>query len=158
MSSRLDPYFSQLFVQLNDQGLSYRTVASELLQSSGIAVSPQALRSWHLRRTAKLAKRAKGLMAVDAIKSSLAPVAGSVTPMPPSTTVPGENLKSVVQQIADSDQVMAQRLQLQAQIAEEERRLSVYQSGAHTRYPVRRRAALVPSTNQVFQTNATGKH
>lgn len=58
MTSKLDPLFEQVFEQLNDRGLSYRSVCDQLLLHQGLKISPQALRSWHLRRSRKISERA----------------------------------------------------------------------------------------------------
>ncbi|MDD2811066.1 hypothetical protein [Rhodoferax sp.] len=60
MTSKLDPFFNQLFEQLAGEGLSYRTVCKSLL-SHGVEISPQALRSWFVRRTQKIAQRSSAL-------------------------------------------------------------------------------------------------
>lgn len=60
MTSKLDPFFNQLFEQLAGEGLSYRTVCKSLL-SQGVEISPQALRSWFVRRTQKIASRSNAL-------------------------------------------------------------------------------------------------
>ena len=60
MTSKLDPFFSQLFDQLAGEGLSYRTVCKSLLVQ-GVEISPQALRSWFVRRTQKIANRSSAL-------------------------------------------------------------------------------------------------
>lgn len=58
MSSKLDPFFSKIFELLNEQGLSYQSTCS-FLEIQGVKISPQALRSWYLRRNRKLMVRAK---------------------------------------------------------------------------------------------------
>ena len=60
MSSRLDPYFKQIFEMLNKQGYSYHAVC-EQLKFFGVNISRQALWSWHTRRTNKLLERSKKL-------------------------------------------------------------------------------------------------
>ena len=60
MSSKLDPFFSQVFHQLMQEGLSYRTVCKSLL-ASGVEISPQALRSWYVRRVQKISSRTTAL-------------------------------------------------------------------------------------------------
>lgn len=60
MASKLDPFFNQLFEQLTVEGLSYRTVCKFLL-GMGVEISPQALRSWYVRRTQKIARRSNAL-------------------------------------------------------------------------------------------------
>lgn len=56
MTSRLDPYFSQIFQKLNQEGRSYHFVR-EYLKSEGIEISRQALWSWHTRKSQKLLMR-----------------------------------------------------------------------------------------------------
>lgn len=58
MSSKLDPYFNELFDQLNEQGKSYRSVCGNLLMM-GVEISPQSLRSWHVRRMRKITSRSQ---------------------------------------------------------------------------------------------------
>ena len=58
MSSKLDPFFSKLFELLNEQGLSYQATCN-YLAIQGVTISPQALRSWYLRRNRKLMLRAQ---------------------------------------------------------------------------------------------------
>lgn len=60
MSSKLDPFFNEVFDQLTREGLSYRTVCKFLL-GQGVEISPQALRSWYVRRAGKIAKRSGAL-------------------------------------------------------------------------------------------------
>ena len=55
-----------LFDQLNLKGLSYQTVCQMLLKQ-GVKISPQALRSWHLRRSRKIAHRSSLLTPLIAI-------------------------------------------------------------------------------------------
>lgn len=57
MASKVDPFFALVFEQLNGRGQSYRSVC-EVLLDQGVEISPQALRSWHLRRSRKIAERA----------------------------------------------------------------------------------------------------
>jgi len=153
MTSRLDPYFSTLFEQLNEHGLSYQTVSRQLSLMHGVCVSPQALRSWHLRRTAKIAKRTQGLMVACASKAGSGLSQGQSTALPSSPPLQMQTTKSVISQVQEREAVLAQRPQLQAQIREEERKLSSFQIGGQSRYPVRRKAALT-TTVQVFQTTS----
>nr|WP_319563624.1 hypothetical protein [uncultured Rhodoferax sp.] len=60
MTSKLDPFFDDVFRQLTNEGLSYRTVCKSLL-GMGVEISPQALRSWYVRRTQKIAMRSSAL-------------------------------------------------------------------------------------------------
>jgi hypothetical protein len=56
MASKIDPFRAEVFEQLNAFGLSYRSVCRFLLDK-GVEVSPQALRTWHLRRSKKIRSR-----------------------------------------------------------------------------------------------------
>lgn len=56
LASKLDHFSDVLFDQLNLKGMSYRAVCQNLL-TLGVEISPQALRSWHLRRARKIAFR-----------------------------------------------------------------------------------------------------
>lgn len=56
MASKIDPFHTEVFEQLNAFGLSYRSVCGFLLDK-GVEVSPQALRTWHLRRSKKIRSR-----------------------------------------------------------------------------------------------------
>lgn len=60
MSSKLDPFFAVLFDLLNQRGASYKA-ASLFLATADIKISPQAVRSWHIRRSKKLQARAEKL-------------------------------------------------------------------------------------------------
>lgn len=154
MTSRLDPFFATLFEQLNEHGLSYQTVSRQLSLMHGVCVSPQALRSWHLRRTAKIAKRTQSLMVACASKANSGLSHAQRTALPSSSPLQMQTTKSAISQIQEGEAVLAQRPQLHAQIKEEERKYSSFQMGGQSRYPVRRKADLTP-TGQVFQTTST---
>lgn len=157
MTSRLDPYFSTLFEQLNEHGLSYQAVSHQLSLMHGVCVSPQALRSWHLRRSAKIAKRTQSLMAACASTANSDPSDAQGIAVQSSPPLHRQTIKSVVSQVQGREAVLAQRPRLQVQIQEEELKLSTFQMGGQSRYPVRRKATLA-STKQVFQTtSATGR-
>lgn len=73
MSSKLDPFFDDVFKLLTYQGLSYRTVCKSLL-GLGVEISPQALRSWYVRRTQKISLRSNALPFRSFSSSKVLPV------------------------------------------------------------------------------------
>ena len=150
MSSRLDPFFRVVFDQLNKQGSSYRSVCCYLL-SQGVTISPQALRSWHLRRSAKIAARALQTMA-----PVRAPAPGAA---PASDSLDGTLLlreKTVAAPVIHASQSQsAGHVSLRAQIAEEERRL-VLQTTHQNFFPVRRKP-ITDSSEPPISTSATAQ-
>jgi hypothetical protein len=86
MASKLDPFFDVLFDQLNNQGLSYRSVCNNLL-SMGVEISAQSLRSWHVRRSRKIAARLSAMPRLEGYRTATAPPSSSALPprRPPST-------------------------------------------------------------------------
>lgn len=147
MTSRLDPFFSSLFQQLNQHGLSYQAVCNDLL-SRGVSISPQALRSWHLRRSAKIAERSQ---------KSIAPGARPAATMAPADIAP-HDLPGRQQQTLESsaghlkgDSQSAGFAPLQAQIEEEERRLFLQAAGPNF-FPVRRKLGTDSSEQRISTT------
>lgn len=151
MTSRLDPFFSSVFQQLNEQGLSYRTVCGYLLIQEGVSISPQALRSWHLRRGRKIAARSQ-----QAMGPVLAPAPGS-TPARASldrtVRMRGQAMAAPVAQT--SHMLSAGHAPLLAQIEEEERRL-FFQTTGQNSFPVRRRP-VTDSSEQRISTTPNGQ-
>ena len=72
MSSKIDPFFDDVFRLLSHQGLSYRGVCAFLL-AQGVEISPQALRSWFIRKLKNIAKRASGLAVSPSAVLDIAP-------------------------------------------------------------------------------------
>lgn len=135
MASRLDPFFATLFEQLNGQGLSYRTVCNQLLDK-GIEISPQALRSWHLRRARKIASRAQQRMHAGSCQEQV--IAAAPVQRPAAIA-----MQSLATAAMAADRKIAKPSQLQSQIEAEERQLLTQQISGQTRYPVRRKATSV---------------
>lgn len=132
MASRLDPFLQVLFDQLNHQGQSYRTVAENLLRM-GVEISPQSLRSWHVRKMHKIAQRAV---------SQTAPLARAL-PVPstptPTRQVPAAASPLRATPLRPTDGNLVHR-SLRAQIAEEEKLLAArpfFQTSSG--FPVRRK-------------------
>lgn len=145
MASRLDPFFSTLFEQLNEQGLSYRTVCNQLLDK-GIEISPQALRSWHLRRARKIASRAQQRVDTGSCQEQV--IAAALRQRPAAIA-----MQSLATAGMPGVRKISKPSQLQSQIEAEERQLLTQQIGGQTCYPVRRKAAPV-SHGQEFFTKA----
>ena len=61
MTSKLDPFFDDVFRQLTNEGLSYYARCASPCWGMGVEISPQALRSWYVRRTQKIAMRSSAL-------------------------------------------------------------------------------------------------
>lgn len=57
MASILDKHITVVMNQLNNAGASYRSVCDLLRQDYALQISRQALRSWHLRKIAKIKSR-----------------------------------------------------------------------------------------------------
>ncbi len=153
MTSLLDPYLSMVFKKLHEHGLSYQVVSKDL-SLIGVSVSPQALRSWHLRRVAKIAKRTKDLIFNSTDNADSAPIGIQVPVVPSSLLLPssrGDAIDSVAAQVKGGRTVLSQCSELHAQIKEEERRLSTQPLGALPSYPVRRKVDLM-QTVKVMQT------
>lgn len=151
MTSRLDPFFSSLFEQLNQQGLSYRTVCG-LLLSQGVSISPQALRSWHLRRSRKIAARSQQAIA-PALRAGSTTAAGSV--VLESKLPIREQTMAAPAGHASHASLSEGRAPLQAQIEDEERLLLLELAGQNF-FPVRRKQ-LTNSIEQRLSTIANGQ-
>ena len=135
MTSRVDQFFSQVFDRLNRQGHSYRNVVG-YLASEGVNISAQALRSWHVRRSQKLTARAARLPLafVHGVNSS----GHRPTPVRNDPLVPHSGAARSVLEDVEADLVRTRRPStLQAQIAEEERRLALFHRGSSTSFLVR---------------------
>ena len=148
MSSRLDPFFRVVFDQLNSQGLSYRFVCASLLEE-GVTISPQALRSWHLRRGRKIAARSLQTMApvrapAPGVTPASAPIDGIVQKQEQARAAPVIHV---------SHSLSAGLTPLLAQIEEEERRL-VLQTTHQNFFPVRRKP-IIDSSEPPSSTTAT---
>lgn len=151
MTSRLDPFFHLVFDQLNSQGSSYRSVCASLLEE-GVTISPQALRSWHLRRSRKIAARSL---------QTLAPVTAPAPGAAPASA-PIESMVQIREQaraapVAHASHAItsAGHASLREQIEEEERRL-VLQTTHQNFFPVRRKQ-LTNSIEQRLSTIANGQ-
>ena len=87
MSSKIDPFSSLVFQELNERGMSYRAVCT-LLLSNGVEVSHQALRSWYMRRSQKIKKRKSALLgALVSEPSSTSNLSVAPVPRPPKPTI-----------------------------------------------------------------------
>lgn len=87
MSSKIDPFSSLVFQELNERGMSYRAVCT-LLLSNGVEVSHQALRSWYVRRSQKIKKRKTGLSgALDGALPSTSNTSALPTANPTKPTI-----------------------------------------------------------------------
>lgn len=149
MSSRLDPFFRVVFDQLNSQGLSYRFVCASLLEE-GVTISPQALRSWHLRRGRKIAARSQQAIA-PALRAGSTTAAGSVVL---EIKLPiREQTMAAPAGHASHASLCEGRAPLQAQIEDEERRL-LLQSAGQNCFPVRRKQ-VTDSSEQRISTPAS---
>ncbi len=84
MASKLDPFHDELFDQLNNRGMSYRSVCNILL-GMGVEISAQSLRSWHVRRSRKIAARS-GVSPSVMNRSTIAPVDLPAGTQPRKTT------------------------------------------------------------------------
>lgn len=150
MTSRLDPFFNSLFDQLNREGLSYRTVCKYLL-SDGVKISPQALRSWHVRRGQKIAKRTMQLEPVAELLGTSKPTERDLM----LDAIHKEATSPLTAPVIDAA-LTSELRPLRAQIEEEERNLSALRIESQTRYPVRRK--FVTNSNvPKFQTTAVGQ-
>lgn len=139
MSSILDPFFTELFERLNQQGLSYRAVC-KYLKSIGVGISPQALRSWHVRRSQKLMARAQTLPLSHISQSvSALTIARHKKTNGNQSQSKGLNLPSTLM-LAPVPITHGCGL-LQAQIAEEERKLALLGNVREDRFLVRRKNA-----------------
>jgi hypothetical protein len=118
MTSRLDPFFSTLFQQLNEQGMSYRAVCKSL-RLQGVDISPQALRSWHVRKVLKIASRTIKMPPVQAL--AMEPV-DLVPGVAVSNALPTEDQYLSAPARAAAPTSVCQGL-LQEQIQEEEQKL-----------------------------------
>lgn len=139
MASRLDRFFTQLFDQLNQQGLSYRTVCG-YLKTVDVVISPQALRSWHIRRSQKLMERAARVPVTHVYGPPSNQSARSDRKGLPSTQTRTEPAAQVQGALTLAD--AAKPRTLQAQIEEEERRLALNNPHFSAAYMVRRRAPM----------------
>lgn len=117
MASKIDPFRAEVFEQLNAFGLSYRSVCGFLLDK-GVEVSPQALRTWHLRRSRKINSR--GTLISQDRPSSQAERSSSL-PAPP-TRWPNATPPKVP--LPTSGQPHNSTAKLKHQIEEQEQRLS----------------------------------
>lgn len=148
MTSRLDPFFHLVFEQLNAQGLSYRSVCASL-RLEGVTISPQALRSWHLRRSRKIATRSLQTMApvrapVSSVTPASAPIDGIVQKQEQARAAPVIHV---------SHSLSAGLTPLLAQIEEEEQRL-LFQITHQNFFPVRR-TLIIDSSEPPSSTTAT---
>lgn len=117
MASKIDPFRAEVFEQLNAFGLSYRSVCGFLLDK-GVEVSPQALRTWHLRRSRKINSR--GTLISQDLPSSLA---GRSSSLPaPSTRRPNATPPKAA--LPTPGQARNSASKLKHQIEEQEQRLS----------------------------------
>ncbi|MDR3453022.1 MAG: hypothetical protein P4L96_09485 [Rhodoferax sp.] len=114
MASRLDPFLQVLFDQLNGQGQSYRTVAANLLLM-GVEISPQSLRSWHVRKMRKISHRSASPAPLVATRSS--------APSIPTRQVSAAASPPKTAPVCPTDGNLVHR-SLRAQIAEEEKLLA----------------------------------
>lgn len=150
MSSRLDPFFRIVFDQLNVQGMSYRSVCAFLL-AEGVSISPQALRSWHLRRSRKIAARSLQIMAPVP-----APAPGAAPASAPIESMVQIREQARAAPVAHASHSLSAGLaSLQAQIAEEERRLLIQTTGQNF-FPVRRKPT-AGSSEPPISTTANAK-
>lgn len=149
MTSRLDPFFHLVFDQLNSQGSSYQSVCASLLEE-GVTISPQALRSWHLRRGRKIAARSLQTQApVTAPAPGAAPACASLD----RTVAMREQVLAAPVTQAKPAITSAGLTPLLAQIEEEERRL-VLQTTHQNFFPVRRKP-IIDSSEPPSSTTAT---
>lgn len=138
MSSRLDPFFAEVFERLNQQGLSYRSVCG-YLSSVGVKVSPQALRSWHIRRSQKLVARSVSMPSGH--------VFGSVTALKDSGfTANGllqanrATIHAVEVKVEPGSQTASSPGRLQVQIEQEERKLALHTQNLGVNFLVPRKS------------------
>ena len=148
MSSRLDPFFAPLFEMLNKQGLSYRA-GCVYLAGEGVQISPQALRSWHLRRSKKLVTRSQKL-----------PTSHGFGPSDLVLGAPGRGKATQTALFpngdSQSDRVSVNSVDsLQRQIHEEEHRLASATQFVQTSFLIRRKSSSEKSTGG--ETPAMGK-
>lgn len=116
MTSRLDPFRQVLFDQLNTQGQSYRTVAANLLLM-GVEISPQSLRSWHIRKMRKISLRsaspapsvATGAAAPSVPTRQVPPAASRLNAVHPLQTGGKAVHPSLRAQIAEEEKLLAAR-------------------------------------------------
>lgn len=112
MASKLDPYTYELFEQLNNRGLSYRSVCNNLL-GMGVEISAQSLRSWHVRRSRKIAARSSALPSLENCRVASSPVekseesSGKPPPARPAQRRAPAVEKGILQrEIAEQEQVL----------------------------------------------------
>lgn len=117
MASKIDPFRAEVFEQLHGYGLSYRSVCGYLLDK-GVEVSPQALRSWHLRRSRKISSR--GTLIPQDLPNSQ--TRGRVSSLPAARTQPVTTAPKAP--IAIPDQAVIRISKLKHRIEEQEQRLS----------------------------------
>lgn len=153
MSSKLDPFFTVLFDQLNQQGLSYRAVC-KYLKCEGVVISPQALRSWHVRRSQKLMARAMTLPLSHACQSVSALTTESASKANGSR--PHTNGSNSNPALQFSSPPLAVCGRLQQQIADEERKHALLSNshGGGDRFLVRRKTVLDTNERQVQSSEA----
>lgn len=118
MSSRLDSFFSVLWLQLNEQGMSYRMVC-KFLRLQGVEISPQALRSWHVRRMRKIAQRVIAMPPVLSKYTTNVNGLNSTIGLPPA---PAKDLQKPVAKCA-AVRILGRGSSLQEQIQMEEQKL-----------------------------------
>ena len=131
MASRLDTFFDIVFDQLKRQGQSYRTVCGYLLVE-GVEISPQALRSWYLRRNRKIAARSMQAVAPQGAGTPGHSV-GTLLPTSPSLPHEVRSSETAVQPssfTADSDKNRS----LIEHIKDEEQKFALLKSQAQARY------------------------
>ena len=148
MTSRLDPFFSTLFQQLNEQGMSYRAVCKSLCLQ-GVRISPQALRSWHVRKVLKIESRAMKMPPVQVLAMKPVDLVPGVTV---SNALPTEDRYLSVKSRAAPPTSAYQGL-LQEQIQEEEQKL-LHASPVTglSGYLVPRKRAVISEPNQIQTT------
>lgn len=136
MSSKIDPFSSLVFQELNERGMSYRAVCT-LLLSKGVEVSHQALRSWYMRRSQKIKKRKTGLSgALDDSSPSTANTSAPPTAEPTKPTFSRQTDRTV------SAKTLAPKKfsEIQESIEKEQEILERNPfSSAHTQFLVKRR-------------------
>jgi hypothetical protein len=145
MSSVLDPYFAELFIRLNQEGLSYRAVC-KYLKSIQVEISPQALRSWHVRRSQKIVARAQSLP-LSNISQSVSALTMTRNKKTNGLQSPSVDLNLHSTLMLASVPITQKYGLLQAQIAEEERKLEQSSNDLGDRFLVRRNVTRANGAN-----------